>query len=86
MLMVNKKWLVNKLIVAPLIYILCEGEMMNILYCQYICIFNHEKNCQNRLNASLIYKLQDSLNNFTILILLGSKQTSSPFINFEILL
>ena len=45
-----------------------------VFYFQHVCIFNHEKHCRNVLprDDPLIYNLQDLLNHFIILILLGS--------------
>ena len=67
-------------------FILCEGEMINGFYCQYICVFNNKKHRQKVLlrNNSLIYNLQDSRKHFISLILLCFEQMSSPFINSEI--
>ena len=67
-------------------YFLFKGDMINIFYCQNVYIFTHERHCWNVLpcNVSIIYNLQDSLNHFIILVLLGSEWTSSPFINYQL--
>ena len=52
-----------------------KGGMISIFYYQQVNMFNNERRCQDILprNVSLIYKLQDSLNIFSYLILLDSE-------------
>ena len=40
-----------------MVYFLCEGWLINISYCQYVCVYNHENHCQNVLpcNVSPIF-------------------------------